>query len=409
MSTRAIVPVKLSLTEGDYYTLWAPRWKEHGAEWQAFLGDGDALHLFTSPAALLVFLESGQKHDLSSHPRWADFDSGPAHRVVPAEKDRHDIIGAPTFLAERPSHENVSTIARIFAVSRSLAEVTAADDAVLFFASHSVLGNVERGHDHYAGDQGMEEWTTVGRTVLSGWPRVVAALDAQVNVVEMDKDEVDEARVRIGTSQAAAVEAREKAEAERRAQAEQADPYDSSAWAAAGIDPVRITLQGKSVYTLRTYLDGQPIFLGRYGEIFTFPNPKTLLRWMVENEEHDLVRASTWEDLVTAANSGELELSVHADNSYSYAGLSDDMERGPEAVDTEQMRHGYELFADAADWAADDSLNSYFLANPRMQDYISYMLGSTGTSGYVPSKPYTDHARGWQELEEMLLKRFSKF
>ena len=358
---------------------------------------------------MLVFLESGQRHDLSSHPRWADFTSGPAHRVVPTQKDHYDIIGAPAFLAERPSHENVSTIARIFAVSRSLAEVTAADEAVLFFASHSVLRNVERGHDHYTGDQGLAEWTTVGRTVLSGWPRVVASLDAQVNVVELDKGTVDEARVRIGTSQAAAVEAREKVEAERKAQAEQADPYDASAWAAAGIDPVKITIQGKSVYTLRTYLDGQPVFLGRYGEIFTFPAPKTLLRWMVENEEHDLMRASTWEDLVTAANSGELELSVHADNSYSYAGLADDMERGPEAVDTPQMRHGYELFADAADWAADDSLNSYFLANPRMQDYISYMLGSTATSGYVPSKPYTGHARGWQELEEMLLKRFSRF
>jgi len=73
------------------------------------------------------------------------------------------------------------------------------------------------------------------------------------------------------------------------------------------------------------------------------------------------------------------------------------------------MSRGYELFADAADWADDDSLNSYFLANPRMQDYISYMLGSTETSGYVPSKPYTDHAEGWKELEEMLVKRFSKF
>ncbi|AGF71655.1 hypothetical protein [Corynebacterium halotolerans] len=409
MSTRAIVPVKLSLTEGDYYTLWAPEWKEHGAEWQAFLGDDDQLFLFTSPAAMLAFLESGQKHDLASHPRWGSFDSQPEHRVVPDKKDTYDIIGAPGFLAGRPSHENVSTVARIFAVTRSLAEVTSANDAVVFFATHSVLRNVDRGADHYAGPEGLSEWSAVGRAVLSNWPKVVADLDAQVNVVEMVKDKVDDARVRIGTAQAAAEEARERAEAERRAEAEQADPYDISAWAAAGIDPVKITIQGKTVYTLRTYLDGAPVFLGRFGEIFTFPTPKHLLRWMVENNDHDLTRASTWEDLVTAANSGELEVSVHRDNSYSYAGLVSDMEKGPEEVDTEQMSRGYELLADAADWAGDDSLNSYFLANPRMQDYISYMLGSTESSGYVPSKPYSDHAQGWKELEEMLVKRFSKF
>ena len=37
MTTKGIVPVKLSLTEGDVYTLWAPKWREHGAEWQGFL------------------------------------------------------------------------------------------------------------------------------------------------------------------------------------------------------------------------------------------------------------------------------------------------------------------------------------------------------------------------------------
>ncbi len=409
MSTRAIVPVKLSLTEGDYYTLWAPEWKEHGAEWQAFLGDDDQLFLFTSPAAMLAFLESGRKHDLTAHPRWGSFEAQPAHRVVPEKKDRYDIIGAPAFLAGRSSHENVSTIARIFDVTRSLAEVTAANDAVLFFASHSVLRNVDRGAEHYAGPQGMSEWSAVGRAVLSNWPKVVSSLDEQVNVVKMDKAKVDDAGVRIGTAQAAAEEARERAEAQRKAEAEKADPYDLSAWAAAGIDPVKVTIQGKTVYTLRTYLGGSPVFLGKFGEIFTFPTPKHLLRWMVENDDHDLTRASTWEDLATAANSGELEVMVHKDNSYSYAGLVADMEKGPEAVDTEQMSRGYELLADAADWSADDSLNSYFLANPRMQDYISYMLGATESSGYVPSKPYSDHAKAWQELEEMLVKRFSKF
>ena len=55
MSTKAIVPVKLSLTEGDFYTLWAPAWREHGAQWQAFLGADDELYFFRSPGQLLAF------------------------------------------------------------------------------------------------------------------------------------------------------------------------------------------------------------------------------------------------------------------------------------------------------------------------------------------------------------------
>ena len=70
MSTRAIVPVQLSLTEGDFYTLWAPTWKEHGSEWQAFLGDDAHVLLFRSPAELLTFLDSGTAHDLTGHPEW---------------------------------------------------------------------------------------------------------------------------------------------------------------------------------------------------------------------------------------------------------------------------------------------------------------------------------------------------
>lgn len=160
---------------------------------------------------------------------------------------------------------------------------------------------------------------------------------------------------------------------------------------------------------MRCYLDGAPIFLGRFGTINTFPTGRQLLRWIIENDEHDLAKVATWEDIVTAANAGELELTVHRDNAYSFQGLTEDMEKGPEAVDIPQMSACYELLADAADWAGDDSINSYMLANPRFQDYLGYMLGSQQTSGYVPSKPYTDHSKGWRGLEDMLVKRFAKF
>ncbi len=410
MTKRAIVPVKLSLAEGDFYTLWAPTWIEHGAEWQAFLGDDKDVLVFHSPAEVLTFLESGQKHDLINHPGWAQFDAGVADRVVPAEDDEYDIIGAPALLAGRASYENVKKLAGVLDVAESLARVGGAEDAVIFFASHSVLHNVDRGADAFAGDQGLEEWSAVGRTVLHNWKAVVEDLGAHVRVVPpQDKATVEDASVRIATSTAVAAEERREAEKARQAELEAADPYDTSPWAAAGVDPVRISMQGKSVYTLRTYLGKDPMFLGRYGEIFTFPTTKQLLRWILDNDEHDLARVSTWEDLVTAANSGELIVSVHRDNSYSMTGLAEDIEKGPEAVDAQQMGRAYELMADAADWAGDDSLNEYLLANPRFQDYLGYMLGSSESAGYVPSRPFTDKAESWKELEEMLIKRFSKF
>lgn len=409
MSSRAIIPVKLSLSEGDFYTLWAPTWKEHGAEWQAFLGDDAGLFLFTSPAKMLAFLNSGRKHDLRSHPKWGVFEGQPADLIEPDKKDVYDIVGAPALLADRPSYENVSALGRIFHITRSLGEVTAADDVVLFFASHSMLGNVHRGAEHYAGEHGMGEWTALGRTVLSNWRKVVESLDAQVRVIDVDETATADARSLIDAARIATAEARAKAELAAKEAEEQTDPYDASVWGAAGIDPVKITIQGRSVYTLRTYVDGRPVFLGRYGEIFTFPTPRQLSRWLVENDQHDLAPLSTWEQVMTLANAGELDIIVHPDNEYSYQGLVADIEKGTEAVDTAQMHRGYELFADAADWAADDSLNSYLLANPRMQDYLSYMLGSTESSGYVPSAPFTDHSNAWKDLEEMLIKRFSKF
>ena len=412
MSTRAIIPVTLSLTEGDFHTLWAPTWKENGAQWQAFLGDEDSVLVFESPEAMLSYLDSGASHDLLDHPKWTQFSNLGDDRVLPDEKNRYDIVGAPAYLAGRPSHQNVSRLSRVFQISRSLAEVAGAEQAQMFFASHSVLGNVARGSEHYAGENGLSEWSGVGRAVLANWEGVVHSLDEAVRVVDtgsFDTATLTAAADRIAAARSAREEASQRAAAEAEERAAAADPYDSSVWAKAGIDPVKATVQGKSVYTLRTYLGSTPVFLGRYGEIFTFPSTKHLGRWILENDDHELAGVSTWQDIKNAAHAGELEVSVHPDNSYSFNGIASDIAKGPDAVGTEQMGKAYELLADAADWAKDDSLNSLLLSNPRMQDYLAYMLGSTESGGYVPTAPFTDKAETWTEMENQLIKRFSKF
>lgn len=412
MSSRAIVPIKISLTEGDFYTLWAPKWRQQGTEWQALLGDDESVLGFRTEAELLTFIESDNPHDLKDHPEWEDFNKGPANRVSPEERDFYDLIGTPEFLAGRPSHTNISAVARNFQMAEVIASVTAAQHTSIFFASHSLLRNASRGLDHFSGEQGLQEWTAIGRIVLTNWQKVIDELDEHVRIMsstEFDEEKVTAAASKISTAKQAAQEKREQLEQQRKEEKQAADPYDASVWAAAGIDPVKITIDSRSVYTLRTYLGESPVFLGKWGEIFTFPSSKQLMRWIMDNDDHDLARVSTWEELVTAANAGELELLVHSDNHYSFNGIVRDITKGPEAVDAQQMSRCYELCADAADWAGDDSINSFMLEHPRFQDYLGYMLGSTETAGYVPSKPFNDHAEAWKGLEEMLKKRFSKF
>ena len=44
-----IVPIELGLPQGDVVTLWAPRWREDGEEWEAFLGHEDDLYASPTP------------------------------------------------------------------------------------------------------------------------------------------------------------------------------------------------------------------------------------------------------------------------------------------------------------------------------------------------------------------------
>src|SRR5205085_4287213 len=53
-----IVPIRLGLTKGDLYTLWAPRWRDAGDEWEALLGKDEDLYGFESVADLVAFIRT---------------------------------------------------------------------------------------------------------------------------------------------------------------------------------------------------------------------------------------------------------------------------------------------------------------------------------------------------------------
>lgn len=433
MADNGIVTLELETTAGTYYTLWAPGWVSRGEQWQAFLGDDSGVFAYESPAAMLAGITASSAHDLAEHPDWKSFMDGAEAKVTPRKGGHVSLVEVPNNLAGRPSFENTRQVSNAFQVLRSFGIVCGIDRINRWFRSYSVLHNVNRGQDHYAGENGLAEWSSVGLTVLDNWKELVDAVDENLVTPEIGKAAEDSealiaaAQERIDALQAAsdgpAPDKEPEGDSEEdvaddasasdtpataTATDDEVDPYDSTPWGNAGIDPIRITVDGTTVYTLRCYVgDRSPVFLGRLGEINTFPSSRALVRWMIDAKDHDLAEMETWGDLVTLANAGELEVTVHKSNVYGFTGLRDDITTSVAAVDTDQLGRAYELLADAADWSKDDGVNKVLLAYPRLQDYISYMLGSP--SAATPTPPFDEEANGWTQLEENLTKRFTKF
>ena len=407
-----IVAVELEITSGTWYTLWAPNWLVKGERWQGFLGDDDDLFVFDSPAKLLAFLENGGRNELTEHPKWAKFKTDLVTNVVPTRTGKISLIEIPRKLSLRPGYESTSAVSRCFDLLRSMGNVLGLKSVNNWFHSYSILDNVRRGPDHYQSQNGLEEWSGVGRTVLDRWKGMLNDVEEHLTEPEVDEAKVEDAQKRIDEAQEAREKRLQEKEAEAAAAAKKedsadADPYDKTIWADAGIDPIRISLGGQYVYTLRCYVGDKPRFLGRHGEINTFPNSRALVRWLIDAHDHDLEELETWGDIVSAANAGELEVTVHDSNQYSFAGLHDDIAESIDAVDTDQLGRAYELLADAADWAGDDSVNKDLLSYPKLQNYLAYMLGSPSDS--QPSAPFDEEAKGWKALEEDLTKRFTRF
>lgn len=411
-----LVTLKMETTSGTWYTVWAPLWVVRGEKWQAFLGKDDTISVFSSPAELHAHVVGKNDHVLADHPQWQQFEANAAKEMTESHIQEISLIEAPNQLADRPSYKNVRDVTRAFSLLQSIGGVAGIDSINKWFGSYSMLQNIYRGADHYSGQNGIEEWTAMGRIVLGSWKDMLDDLEDGLAEVEVDADavaesqkQIDEAEKATEDAKAAAAKEREEAAAAKanESEDEDADPYDKTVWAQAGIDPIRIALNGQQVYTLRCYLDGKPVFLGRHGQINTFPNPRSLVRWIIDAPQHDLEEMETWGDIVQAANSGELEVAVHDLNQYSFTGLREDIAKSVDAVDPKQLSQAYELLADAADWAGDDAVNKVLVGYPRLQTYIAYVTGSP--SGTTPTAPFDEEVRGWKQLEDDLIKRFTKF
>lgn len=425
-----LVPIRLSLSDGDRYTVWAPRWRDSGDEWEAFLGKDEDLFAFTSVADLVAFVRSNDDNDLADHPSWNELRSAHAHTFEPAEDKQFDLIAVEELVAEKPTEESVAALAGTLAIVSSIGSVCELPAVSKFFNGNPILGTVSGGIEHFTGKAGTKRWNAIAEVIGRSWDDVLAAIDGIVTTPEVDEklsekaaDELAEEREEVEAD-----EDTDAADAADEAVEESADPDDEAEddedededeateeratgdtvvlgsdkdfWLQVGIDPIRIMTSSGTFYTLRCYLDDQPIFLGRNGRISVFTSERALARYLADEHDHDLADLSTYDDIRTAATDGSLEVEITEDNIYVLSGLADDLADGPDAVDREQLELAVEVLRDIGDYSEDSAVDKALETSRPLGKLVAAVLEPDSVT--KPSPPYAAAVREWEKLEQFV-------
>ncbi len=398
-----IVPIQLSLTEGDLVTLWAPRWREDGEEWEAFLGDDEALFGFPEVAQLAAFVRTARGHDLIDHPAWSVVPDLTVSELTPEQTHRYDIVGVPEIAAEDADTWTIGELAEITDMVRSIADVCELDVVTEVLDSAPAFALLRQGTLPFAGREGARLWAELVDTIAARWDEVIDALDdlldtpdvdavalaaAEKEVVIVNDDAADE--ITVGADRDAAPD----------------DDEPTGFWAEIGIDPIRITTRDGEFVTLRCYLDDTPVFLGSNGRIEVFGTERALARWIGEDgaEGHDLTAASTWSEVVERAGVGELEVEVDELNTYTLTGIDHDIAEGTLAVDATQLELATELLLDVGEWAGDDDPSDALAESQTLGWLVSFVIKPDPTR-LAPSPPFDVESARFRELVEDLQNR----
>jgi hypothetical protein len=413
-----IVPVRLGLTKGDLYTLWAPSWRDADDEWQAFLGKDDDLYGFESVADLAAFVRTNSDNDLTDHPAWPGLKESSAHRLDPSEDRRHDLIGVPEVAAEKPTEESVATLLKALAVVQAVGSVCDLPVVSKFFNGNPVLSSLGGGPEAFEGRSGRKRWAEIEGVIARSWDGVVDAIDEIVTIPDVDAAASEKAEAELAepapepevTDDAAddvlssdEVDTDDE-EAALTAQAtDQVLGSDEDFWAHVGIDPIRLLTRGGTFFTLRCYMNDQPIFLGRNGRISVFGSERSLARYLADEHESDLSDLATFDDIKTAATDGSLQIKVTDDNVYVLRTLSDDIADGPDAVDVEQLELAVELIRDVGDYAEDGTVEEALDTDQPLGRFIGHVLSPDKVG--KPPAPYAKAVAQWEKVETFVESR----
>jgi hypothetical protein len=399
-----IVPIQLSLTEGDLVTLWAPRWREDGEEWEAFLGDDEHLFGFPEVTRLAAFVRTVGEHDLADHPAWSVVPDLTVAELTPDQTQRYDVVGVPELVAEDPDTWTVGELAEVTDMVRSIADVCELDDVTRVLDSAPAFGLLRQGTLPFVGREGARLWTQLVETIAEHWDEVIDALDGMITSPEVDAAALATAEKEVVVTEEADEPAESGSAADRNDDEDEDRPVGF--WEEVGIDPVRITTRDGEVLTLRCYLDDAPVFLGTNGRIEVFGSERALARWIGEDgaEGHDLVAASTWPEIVERAAVGELEVQVDDLNAYTLTGLDQDIAEGTLSVDPSQLELATELLLDVGDWAGDDQPREALAESQALGWLVSFVIKPDPTR-LAPSPPFDAEAARFRELVEDLQAR----
>jgi hypothetical protein len=376
-----VVPIRLALDGRSGVTLWATPWEEDGEEWQAFLGTGRKVLIFTTTEDMAEYLRSGDENDLTDHPAWTMLTKLPSTQLEPEEDYDFDLDGVYDLAAGDPDPFAVSELSDLVDIVQRIAECC--DDGTLLrvLEESPEFSRLLADEVTYSGAEGEEQWGELGEALDRSWELVIDRLGGLVEwrgevPADSDDDEDDDLDdvEEIDADDADAVDSDDEDDTddeddeeddEEAADEESADDSDEDededdeededeedededededdedgevvegTWAEAGIIPIAVGLPTGTGYTLRTYVDDEPRFLGNDLNVYMFRSTAGLIEFCREEEEHDLADLDTWSE-IQAAEADDLIVDPSEEDSYDLTAP------GPEAV---------ELARDLADYS----------------------------------------------------------
>lgn len=389
-----IIPIQLGLTAGNGLTLWAPRWREEGEEWEAFLGHDENLYVFPTPAHLAAFIRSSDEHDLVDHPEWASAVKAMTDELVPDDDHRFDIIGVPELVAETPDIWTLAELSDTVAILHSLAEVCdlPAIEEVLGAADGFAL--LSAGEQAFTGRQGEKLWNGIGAVVVARWDEVIEALDGVVKTPD-----VDAATLETAEAEAVATNAVVEDEDDIVPELEEGERDPELAfWDEIGIDCVEITVGGRTGWTLRCYLEDEPVFLSKANRIKVFSSDEKLENHLTAPDaDHKLASLAVWPEVRNAIEAGDAVVVAGAENTYNLDGLDDAMLKGPSAVNRKRLDLAVELLTDAAAARKDEETQDALSTATPLASLVSSIV-KPDADRMAPAPPFDDEVAAWSIL-----------
>ena len=388
-----IIPIQLGLTEGNVYTLWAPQWLEDGEEWEAFLGHGDDLYVFPSPAHLAAFIRTSEEHDLLDHPEWDTAAELLVDELRPDDDHVFDIVGVPDLMAEVPDIWTLAALTDTVSIVRSLAEVCGLEGVEEILNSAGGFAVLPMGQSAFVGRNGEKLWNEMGAVIAERWDEVIDALDAIVTTPDVDADAL------AGTkAEAAAISAVAKTSDTVEPEEDQERDEDLEFWDETGVDCLEITVGGRTGYTLRCYLGDDPVFLSERDRIQIYSSAEDLEnQLMVADVTHRLSTLEVWPEIRRAVTDGDAAVLAGPENTYRLDGLASAMREGPAAVDGRQLELAVELLIDAAlERGDEETVEAVGSATP-----LGNLIGAItrpDPDRLPPSPPFDDEAAAWSVL-----------